>query len=192
MPDVAAEGHGFGRLRRPRATRTTAPGMASNRVVELLPDPGPVGVRCAGRTDGRTMKVSGGRGMDYRLTALATIAMVVTYLWAGIRVAGARRRHGVKAPATTGPDEFNRVFRAQQNTLEQMAAMLPALWVFAYAVGDRWAALVALVWIVGRIVYVSGYAAAADKRGTGFMISFAALAVACVGAAATILMSFAR
>ena len=47
--------------------------------------------------------------MDYRLTALATLAMVATYVWTGLMVGQARGKHKVKAPATEGPDDFNRV-----------------------------------------------------------------------------------
>ena len=130
--------------------------------------------------------------MAYQLTALVTLAMVATYFWTGLMVGAARGKHGVKAPAIEGPEDFNRVHRAHVNTLEQFAAMVPAMWVFAYAVGDTWAALLGLVWVVGRIAYVTGYVSAADKRGTGFMIGLAALAIAVVGGAGAILWSMAR
>jgi glutathione S-transferase len=126
--------------------------------------------------------------MTFRYTALVTIAMLVTYLWTGVEVGKARRRHGVKAPATTGPDDFNRVFRAHANTLEQLALMLPALWLFAYATRDAWAGLLGLVWIAGRVIYVRAYSQAADTRGTGFLIGFAAFAVACLGTVGGILL----
>jgi glutathione S-transferase len=109
-----------------------------------------------------------------------------------VMIGSARRTHSVKAPATTGPDDFNRVYRAHVNTLEQLVMMLPVLWVFALAVGDRWAALLGLVWVIGRIWYVLGYKAAANKRGTGFMIGLAALAVGLFGSAGTILWGLLR
>ncbi len=130
--------------------------------------------------------------MNYPLTALATLAMVAVYVWTMALVGPARRKHGVKAPATTGPDDFNRVYRAHVNTLEQLVMMLPVLWIFAATVGDRWAALLALVWIIGRIIYVRAYAASADTRGTGFMIGFSALAVGLLGGAGTIVWSLLR
>ena len=130
--------------------------------------------------------------MAYQLTALATLAMVATYLWTGILVGAARGRHKVKAPATEGPDDFNRIYRAHENTLEQFAAMVPAMWVFAYVVGDRWAALLGLVWIVGRVMYVTSYAKEAEKRGVGFGITFSALAISVIGGAGTILWNMAR
>ncbi len=127
--------------------------------------------------------------MTFRYTALVTLLMLVTYLWTGVQVSQARGRHGVKAPATSGPDEFNRIYRAHVNTLEQLVLMLPALWLFAYATRDAWAGLLGLVWIAGRFVYVQGYTTAADQRGTGFLIGFVALAVALTGALIGILMT---
>ncbi len=130
--------------------------------------------------------------MDFRLTALVTVGMIATYVWTGILVAGARRRYGVKAPATMGSDDFNRVWRAHANTLEQFVTMLPALWVFAYYVGDRWAALLGAIWIGGRVLYVLSYSRAAEARGTGFMIGFVAMAAASLGSAVAIVLSFWR
>lgn len=117
----------------------------------------------------------------YRFTALATLAMLITYFWTGLRVGQARGEHNVKAPSTEGPDGFNRVYRAHVNTLEQLVLMLPALWIFALGISDLWAAALAAVWIVGRIHYVLSYAQAAEKRGTGFMITIIPFALALLG-----------
>ena len=115
------------------------------------------------------------------LTALVTILSIIVYFGADLSVGRARGRFNIKAPATTGDPAFERIFRAHQNTLEWMVIYLPALWLFSYYVGDRWAALVGLVWIVGRIVYLISYAQAAEKRGTGFAIQAGASGVLVVG-----------
>ncbi len=130
--------------------------------------------------------------MIYPLTALATLGMTAHYVWTAILVGGARRTYKVKAPETTGPDDFNRVYRAHVNSLEQLVMMLPVLWIFAASVGDRWAALLGLIWVVGRVLYVLAYRAAADKRGAGFMIGFLTMTVGLLGSAGTILWSLAR
>jgi glutathione S-transferase len=121
--------------------------------------------------------------MAFRLTALITLAMLVTYFWTGILVGQGRGKHKVKAPAIEGPDEFNRIYRAHVNTLEQLVLMLPALWLFAITVGDQWAAVLGLIWIAGRTFYVMSYIKEAEKRGPGFGISFAAFAIAVIGSA---------
>jgi glutathione S-transferase len=130
--------------------------------------------------------------MAYQLTALVTLAMVAHYVWTAILVGGARRKHKVKAPETTGPDDFNRVYRAHVNSLEQLVAMLPVLWIFATTAGDRWAGLLGLAWLVGRVLYVLAYKSDASTRGTGFMIGFFALLAGLLGSAGMILWSLLR
>ncbi len=115
------------------------------------------------------------------LTAVVTVLILVTYMWTGIVVGKARKAHGVDYPATSGPDAFNRVWRAHMNTLEQLPIILVPMWLFAALVGDPYAAPLGLVWIVGRILYVQGYAQAPEKRSTGFMIGFLASATALLG-----------
>ena len=120
-------------------------------------------------------------------TALVTILTIFVYYGADLRVGHARGIYKIKAPATTGDPAFERIFRAHQNMLEWMVMFLPALWLFAVYVGDRWAALVGLVWIAGRIVYLVMYAEAAERRGTGFAIQAAATAVLVIGSLVGIL-----
>jgi glutathione S-transferase len=107
----------------------------------------------------------------YPWSGLATIAAVLVLFWTGIMVARARRRFGIKAPATTGDPGFERVFRVQMNTLEQIAVFLPALWLAAVTFSDRWAAAAGAVWVIGRLVYARGYYAQAEMRGPGFGLS---------------------
>lgn len=114
-------------------------------------------------------------------TALVTALAVLFYFYTGFRVGQARQKFGVAAPATTGNPEFERLFRIQMNTLEWMPIFLPLLWLFAYYAGDIGAAVVGAVWIAGRIVYMSGYSRAAEKRHLGFGIQALACAVLLVG-----------
>jgi glutathione S-transferase len=120
------------------------------------------------------------------LTALVTLAAVLVYFYTGILVARARQKFGVAAPATTGNPDFERAFRVQMNTLEWMPIFLPLLWLFAFTVSDWAAALIGLVWIAGRILFIRGYSEAADKRHRGFTIQGAACGALLVGAVAGI------
>ena len=62
------------------------------------------------------------RGKDMHMpysfpwTGLVTLIAVIVYGWTGIRVARARAKYDVKAPATAGHPDFDRVFRVQANT----------------------------------------------------------------------------
>ncbi len=114
-------------------------------------------------------------------TALVTLIAILLYFYTGILVGSARRTYGVAAPATTGNADFERVFRAQMNTLEWMPIFLPLLWIYALYFSDIWAAAFGLVWIVGRALYIQGYTQAAEKRGRGFGIQAAACGILFVG-----------
>ena len=75
----------------------------------------------------------------------------------------------------SGQPEFDRIFRVQLNTLEWMPIFLPLLWLFAYYVSDMGAAVLGLVWIAARILYMVTYTKDAAKRGPGFAIQAARL-----------------
>jgi glutathione S-transferase len=103
-------------------------------------------------------------------TAIVILLAVILYFWTGFRVGQARVKFAVKAPATTGNPDFERAFRIQMNTLEWMPIFLPAIWLAASYVSDIGAALLGVVWIAGRVLYLRGYTEAAEKRETGFFV----------------------
>jgi glutathione S-transferase len=119
-------------------------------------------------------------------TAIVTLLAVAFYFFVATRVAVAHGKFGVKLPATAGNPDFERVFRAHMNMLEWMPIFLPALWLFAIYVSDAIAALLGLVWIVGRIMYMFAYAEASEKRRTGFAIQSLATFALLIGALVTI------
>ena len=98
--------------------------------------------------------------------------------WAG----RARERYGVKAPAVTGHEMFERAFRIQMNTLESAVAMLPALWLYAGFIGDLGAGAMGIIWVAARIWYGVAYQNDPAKRGGGFGLSFLAFAGLSLGA----------
>jgi glutathione S-transferase len=118
----------------------------------------------------------------YYFTALVTCLAILFYFFTSFRVGKARATFGIKAPAISGNADFERVFRVQMNTLEWMPIFLPSLWLFAIYVSDWLAAVIGLIWIAGRILYMTGYSQAADKRGPGFGIQGAAAAILWLGA----------
>jgi glutathione S-transferase len=105
-------------------------------------------------------------------TASVTVLIVFFYFYTAFRTGNLRGKHKIKAPATSGHPEFDRAYRVQLNTLEQMGIILPFLWVAVfYPIGWAWLApLVALIWLIGRVVYMVGYMADPDRRLLGAMI----------------------
>jgi uncharacterized membrane protein YecN with MAPEG domain len=113
------------------------------------------------------------------VTLLTVLLLILTLLM----VSQARSRFGVKAPATTGHPDFERVFRAQANTQEATLMFLPCLWLAAIHWNADYAGYLGLVWIAGRVWYAFGYAAAANKRSMGFMLAALANIILLIAAA---------
>ena len=115
------------------------------------------------------------------VTIVTVLAMLI-FMVTAIRVGGARAKHGIAAPATTGHEEFERHFRVQMNTLEQLVIFLPSLWLFTVYWNQLVAAALGVVWIVGRIIYMRAYVADPKSRSIGFMMTFLPTMVLMIGA----------
>jgi len=117
-------------------------------------------------------------------TAIVTLLAVLLYMFMATRVASARQRFNIELPAIVGHPEFERIFRVHMNTLEWMPIFLPLLWLCAIYFNDIAAALLGIVWIVGRMVYLTGYTRAVEKRLPGFFIQGIACLLLLIGAVA--------
>ena len=101
---------------------------------------------------------------------VALLALIECFFFA-YAVGNARVTYGIKAPATTGNEAFERYFRVQQNTIEQMIAFLPALFIAANYWPAQWIAAIGAVYLVGRILYFRGYVRDPRTRSLGFGLS---------------------
>jgi len=97
------------------------------------------------------------------LASLVTLLVLALMLLTSLNVARARGLYGIKAPAVTGHEMFERAFRIQMNTLENAALMLPALWLYAGFIGDRGAGLMGMVWVAARVWYALANQSAVDS-----------------------------
>jgi glutathione S-transferase len=126
----------------------------------------------------------------YSIVGLVTLLALGLYFWMGLNVGRARGRFGIAAPATHGHPEFERYFRVQQNTLEWLVIFLPTFWLCAYFMSDwgAWAvgvvAVIGLVWVVGRYLYMTGYIRDPAHRSRGFAIQAFATILLFIGAVA--------
>lgn len=116
------------------------------------------------------------------LVVLVALLSLLLVLYMSIRVGQGRYKYDIKAPATTGNPDFERLYRVHYNTLEQLPVYLVSLWVFSTYVMALAAAILGAVWIVGRVIFMVGYAQAAEKRSLGYAISGIATIILFLGA----------
>jgi uncharacterized membrane protein YecN with MAPEG domain len=99
-----------------------------------------------------------------------------------LTVARTHQRTGILAPAMTGDPVLERTYRAHVNTLEWMPIAMPSMWLLAIYWSPTVAALLGLVWIVGRVIYFVGYVSEAKRRFPGFFIQSTAAFIMLFGA----------
>ena len=105
------------------------------------------------------------------LVDLVAILALLQFFAFGQFVGHARGKYGVKAPAITGNEMFERAFRVQMNTLELLVLFIPALYLGAKYWFPSYVAATGVVYIVGRIIYWRAYMAAPQTRTLGFVLS---------------------
>ncbi len=115
-------------------------------------------------------------------TTIVVLVALLEYIVFMLAVGRARGTYGIKAPAVTGHEVFERYYRVQQNTIEQLVVFLPAVFAFAHLVGDRWAAGIGAVFVVGRLIYFRAYVADPRRRGPGALLTLLANVVLVAGA----------
>ena len=111
------------------------------------------------------------------VTALALLQFIVF----GFRVGGARGRYGVKAPAMTGNEIFERHSRVQMNTLEQLIAFLPGIYMFSHYFSPKVAAALGVVYLIGRELYAFTYVKDPANRSVGFGMTFVPVVILVLG-----------
>jgi len=115
--------------------------------------------------------------------ALITWLTLMLLLALAYDVGRARVRFGIRAPATSGNEQFERIFRVQMNTLENAVVFLPALWLAAWYWKPTWASACGAVWLLGRVWYARAYARDPKTRSGGFGLASVAFVALTVGGA---------
>jgi glutathione S-transferase len=112
---------------------------------------------------------------------LVAMAALLEYLFFTVKVGLARETYGVKAPATTGNETFERYYRVHQNTMELLVMFIPSLFTFANLVSPMWAAGLGVVFIVARALYYRAYVADPRTRGMSTWLTLFPIAVLLTG-----------
>ena len=123
-------------------------------------------------------------------TQAATLLALLLYLAMLMNAGWARTKYKVKAPAVAGNEQFERAYRIQMNTLEQLVFFLPSMWLYALLLNDKVAAAVGVIWILGRAIYAVAYTRNPASRGLGYLISLVAQLGLFLGAAYGVLKAF--
>ena len=118
---------------------------------------------------------------------LVAVLAVAQLIFFSALVGRARGVYGVKGPAVTGHEMFERAYRVQMNTLELLVAFLPALFIAAKYWPQGYVAIAGAIYLVGRFIYWRSYVAAPASRGLGFGLSMLPIIALLIGALAGIL-----
>jgi glutathione S-transferase len=104
-------------------------------------------------------------------TDIVTALALLQFVWFAMLVGQARGKYGIKAPAVTGNEIFERHFRVQQNTLELLIIFVPGLYLFSHYFNPLWAASLGVVYLIGRQLYASSYVKDPSSRSAGYGLS---------------------
>ena len=103
---------------------------------------------------------------------IVALLAIVQFIIFSMLVGAARGKYGIKAPAMTGNEHFERAVRVQMNTLEQLVCFLPALLIAASYWPQTYVAGTGVVYLVGRTLYRQAYVTNPGKRALGFVLTF--------------------
>ena len=118
--------------------------------------------------------------MDH--ATLIVLLALLQYVWFTARVGLARGKYKIDAPACDGDETWNRLFRIQQNTMEQLIVFIPAVYAFSYYMSELWMMLPGLAFIIGRFLYSAEYQKDPKTRTPGMSITLLSNVVMVLGA----------
>ena len=111
---------------------------------------------------------------------ITVIALMQVMVFQG-RVARARNEFNVLGPATSGHPVWERYNRVHLNTVENLVAFIPLLWICGFFLNAWLAALLGALFVVARGIYSRAYIAEPSRRAAGSWLTFAALALLALG-----------
>lgn len=126
--------------------------------------------------------------MEY--TILVILLALLQFVIFTARVAANRGKYKVNAPATSGNETWERLFRVQQNTMEQLVIFIPAAVIFGYYFKGAWILIPGLMFILGRFLYAQEYVKNPTRRVPGMALTLFANAVLLIGGLTGVALKF--
>lgn len=123
------------------------------------------------------------------VAALITVIVLIEYFVFQGFVGAARGKGGVAAPKVVGDENFERWYRVQMNTLEQLIVFLPVLWLCAWYGATTFVLVGGIAFAVGRPIYAVLYVSEPAKRSAGFVLGWLANVALLLRAAWSAVMS---
>ncbi|XP_019726758.1 leukotriene C4 synthase [Hippocampus comes] len=124
--------------------------------------------------------------------AAVTVAAVLEQAYFSLQVISARRKFRVSPPCTSGPPQFERVFRAQVNCSEYFPLFIAILWTSGVFFSQGASCVCGAAYVMARLCYFQGYAESPQQRLRALYVSagflWLLIGFSCVG----ILLSFWR
>jgi len=118
--------------------------------------------------------------MEFTILIILLALLQFTYFTA--RVGLNRGKLGVSAPKTSGNETWERMYRVQQNTMEQLVIFIPSVLAFNMYVSDRWVLLPSVAFLVGRQLYSFEYIKDPNSRTPGMALSLLCNVILLLGA----------
>jgi glutathione S-transferase len=120
--------------------------------------------------------------MEMENATLIVLLALLQYVWFTARVGQGRGKYKIDAPACAGDEKFERLFRIQQNTMEQLVVFIPTTFAFAYYLSPVWVLVPGIAYLLGRFLYSSEYANDPKTRTPGMALTLVANVVLILGA----------
>jgi len=120
---------------------------------------------------------------------LVILLALLQFMFFTLRTGLARGKYAVNAPSTTGNETWERIYRVQQNTMEQLVVFIPGMLAFAHFVSPEWVLLPGVLYLAGRQVYSYQYISNPKSRGFGMGLTLLSNIALIVGALAGLVLS---
>ena len=122
------------------------------------------------------------------IAILIILLALAQFTFFSLSVGASRTKYGVTAPKTSGDESWERLYRVQQNTMEQLVIFVPAMLAFTAYLSSKWVFVPGIIFLVGRLLYSYEYINNPGSRVPGMALTLLANAVLLGGAVIGILM----